>query len=102
MTSRTLTTSRAETMISDRYLRKLSPGELADQAGKLKAALDEAIRRELHRAEGNLFRLTLSPPGRQTRLDRARLEADHGAAFIAPYLYEEDTGWVMRCSARRV
>lgn len=86
-------------------LRKLSPGELADEAGKAKAALglikDEAVRRELRRAEGNLFRLTLSPPGRQTRLDRARLEADQGAGFLAPYLYEEDTTWVMRCSARR-
>jgi hypothetical protein len=87
------------------HLRDLSPGQLADEAGKLKAALsdirDEAIRRELTRAEGNCFRLTLSPPGRQTRLDRARLEADHGADFIAPYLYEADTTWVMRCSARR-
>ena len=92
--------------ISEPLLRALSPGELADQAGKLKAALgqikDEAVRRELTRAEGNLFRLTLSPPGRQTRLDRARLEADKGAAFLAPYLYEEDTGWVMRVNARRV
>jgi hypothetical protein len=86
-------------------LRGLSPGELADEAGKLKAALgqikDEAIRRELTRAEGNLYRLTLSPPGRQTRLDRTRLEADKGAAFLAPYLYETDTDWVMRCNARR-
>ena len=87
-------------------LRKLSPGELADEAGKLKAALgaikDEAVRRELRRAEGTAFRLTLSPPGRQTRLDRARLEADKGAAFLAPYLYEADTDWVMRCTARRL
>ena len=60
------------------------------------------MRRELRRAEGNLFRLSLTPPGRQTRLDRARLEADHGAEFLAPYLYETDTDWVMRCSARRV
>lgn len=92
--------------ISEALLSTLSPGELADQAGKHKAALaqikDEAIRRELTRAEGNLFRLTLSPPGRQTRLDRARLEADKGAAFLAPYLYEEDTSWVMRVNARRV
>jgi hypothetical protein len=87
------------------HLRDLSPGQLADEAGKLKAALsdikDEAIRRELTRAEGNFFRLTLSPPGRQMRLDRARLEADQGTAFLAPYLYEEDTYWVMRCNARR-
>jgi hypothetical protein len=87
--------------ISEPFLRSLSPGELADQAGKLKAALaqikDEAIRRELTRAEGNLFRLTLSPPGRQTRLDRARLAADKGADFLDPYLYEEDS-WVTACT----
>jgi hypothetical protein len=89
----------------DKRLRKLSPGELADEAGKLKSALgaikDEAVRRELRRAEGNFYRLTLSPPGRQTRLDRARLEADKGHELIAPYLYEADTDWVMRCVARR-
>ena len=71
----------------------------------MKAALgnikDEAVRRELRRAEGNLFRLSLSPPGRQTRLDRTRLEAEQGADFLAPYLYEEDTSWVMRVNARR-
>ena len=87
------------------YLRGLTPGALADAAGQLKAALadikGEAIRRELGRAEGNSYRLTLSPPSRQTRLDRARLEADEGAEFLAPYLYEEDTSWVMRVSARR-
>jgi hypothetical protein len=87
------------------HLRGLTPGQLADAAGKFRAALadikDEAVRRELSRAEGNAFRLTLSPPGRQTRLDRARLEAEQGADFLAPYLYEEDTSWVMRVSARR-
>ena len=87
------------------YLRGLTPGQLADAAGQLKAALadikGEAVRRELSRAEGNAYRLTLSPPSRQTRLDRARLEADQGAEFLAPYLYEEDTSWVMRVSARR-
>ena len=92
--------------ISEPLLRSLSPGELADQAGKLKAALgqirDEAIRRELNRAEGNLFRLTLSPPGRQTRFDRKRFEGDNGTAVLAPYFYEEDTSWVMRVVARRV
>ena len=48
-----------------------------------------------------MFRLTLSPPSRQMRLDRARLEEDHGNELIAPYLYEADTDWVMPCSARR-
>jgi hypothetical protein len=86
-------------------LRDMTPGQLADTAGSLKAALadikDEAIRRELSRVEGNAYRLTLSAPSRQTRLDRARLEAEQGADFLAPYLYEEDTSWVMRVSARR-
>ena len=87
------------------HLREMTPGQLADAAGKLKAALgdikDEAIRRELRRAEGNTFRLTLSPPSRQMRLDRARLEEEHGHELIAPFLYEADTDWVMRVSARR-
>ena len=87
------------------YLQGLTPGQLADAAGQLKAALAdikvEAVRRELSRVEGNAYRLTLSAPSRQTRLDRARLEAEKGAEFLAPYLYEEDTSWVMRVSARR-
>jgi hypothetical protein len=87
------------------HLRLMSPGQLADAAGKLKATLadikDEAIRRELRRAEGTAYRLTLSEPGRQTRLDRARLEQDHGHDLVAPYLYEEDTSWVMRVTARK-
>ena len=86
-------------------LKKLAPGELADEAGRLKAALgrikDEAIRRDLRRAEGALFRLTLTPPGRQSRLDRAQLETVYGANLIARYCYEIDTDWVMRTSARK-
>ena len=31
-----------------------------------------------------------------------RLEADKGSDFLAPYLYEQDTSWVMRVNARRV
>jgi len=30
-----------------------------------------------------------------------RLEEDHSHALLAPYLYEADTDWVMRCSAQR-
>jgi hypothetical protein len=86
-------------------LRGLSPGELADEAGQLKAALarikDEAIRRDLRRAEGALFRLSLTPPGRQTRLDRAAIEKVYGASLIARYCYDIDTDWVMRCVARK-
>jgi hypothetical protein len=45
-------------------LRKLSPGDLADEVGVLEARIDalkgEAIRRELHRAEGQAFKITLT------------------------------------------
>jgi hypothetical protein len=89
-----------------RKLRALSDGALADEAGALKAALgrikDEAVRRDLRRAEGALFRLTLTPPGRQSRLDRKRLETVYGASVIALYCYETDTDWVMRTSARPI
>jgi hypothetical protein len=85
-------------------LRRLSVQDLADEAGQLKAALgrikDEAIRRDLRRAEGLLFRLVLTPPGRQSRLDRARLEADY-PALVPDYLFAIDTDWVMRVNARR-
>ena len=59
-------------------LRSLAAGELADEAGAAHAALarikEEAIRRNLRRIDGALFRLTLSEPGRHMRLDRRRLE----------------------------
>ena len=86
-------------------LRDFSPGQLADQAGALKAQLEaikqEMIAREVARAEGNLFRLALSPPSRQNRLDREALERDYGTAFLAGYCHEIDTGWVMRITARK-
>ena len=48
-------------------LRRLSPGALADEIGALEARVDalkaEAIRRELRRAEGEDYRITLTPPG---------------------------------------
>jgi hypothetical protein len=86
-------------------LRGLPSGDLADEAGRLKAALahikDEAVRRDLRRAEGALFRLTMIPPGRQVRLDRKAVVDKFGAAEIAACCYEIDTDWVMRCSARK-
>lgn len=86
-------------------LRSLKDGELADEAGQLKARQaqikEEAIRRGLTRAEGEQYRLSLTPPGRQTRLDRKELEAQFGPGTIARFLYEIDTDWVMRISARR-
>ena len=86
-------------------LRDFSPGQLADQAGALKAQLEaikqEMIARDVARAEGNLYRLALSPPSRQNRLDRDALERAWGADFLARYCHEIDTGWVMRITARK-
>ena len=48
-------------------LRKLTDGALADEVGGLEARIgalkSEAIRRNLHRAQGEAFRITLTPPG---------------------------------------
>jgi hypothetical protein len=56
-------------------LRKITPGELADAIGALEARVEvlkaEAIRRELHRAEGQAYHLT--PPGTSQRTDKPRL-----------------------------
>jgi hypothetical protein len=81
----------------EKRLRRLTPGELADEAGAHKTALarikDEAIRREPRRAEGIQFKMSLSPPSRGMRLDRAALEAEIGTAVIARFSYETDTDW---------
>jgi hypothetical protein len=87
-------------------LRKFSPGELADQAGGLKVKLEaikqEMIGREVTRAEGNRFRLALTPPSRQNRFDRDAFEREYGADFLVRFCNEIDTGWVMRVNARKV
>jgi len=44
----------------------------------------------------------LSPPSRQSRLDRDRLERIYGTSFLAAYCHEIDTGWVMRITARKI
>jgi hypothetical protein len=86
-------------------LREFSPGQLADQAGALKARLEaikqEMILRDAARAEGNLFRLALSPPSRQNRFNREAFERDYGADFLTRFCHEIDTGWVMRVTARK-
>lgn len=89
----------------EKRLRRLKDGEMADECGHLQAAIAairaEAIRRELRRAEGLLFTITLSPPGRHQRLDRKALELKIGAAALEPCLYTVETDWQMRCTARR-
>jgi hypothetical protein len=92
-------------------LRTLTPGELADEAGVLKAQLAElaekldgckaeALRRGLREAEGKLFRLVMSPPGTQRRLDREHMEQELGSEFVARYTSIIETDWKMRISAR--
>jgi hypothetical protein len=90
-------------------LRKLSPAELADEAGaakaKTEAIKDEAIRRGLRKAEGALWKLALSPPGDSNRTDRARLLHVLGISeseFISRFTTLTHTDWVMRCTARKV
>ena len=88
-------------------LRKLSPAALADEAGALKAKTeaikDEAIRRGLHKAEGQFWRL--APPGHSNRTDKSRLLAVLGISeieYIARYTSPIHTDWVMRCTARKI
>jgi hypothetical protein len=58
-------------------LRKVSPAYLADQIGALEARIEvfkaEAIRRELRRAEGEAYRIVLTPPGTSQRTDKPLL-----------------------------
>lgn len=89
-------------------LRKLAPGALADEAGALKARLEvikgEAIRRGLRKAEGEAWKLSLSPPGEQNRTDKAGLLRVLGitdAQFVARFTSLVHTDWVMRCTARK-
>jgi hypothetical protein len=90
-------------------LRKLSPAALADEAGALKAKTeaikDEAIRRGLKKAEGQFWKLALTPPGLSNRTDKARLLAVLGISdsdYVARYTTPTQTDWVMRCTPRKV
>ena len=93
-------------------LRGLSAGELADAVGAIKAKIAhletelgalkaEAVRRDLREADGELFRLALSPPGMQSRLDGALLRQVFGDRFVDHFSRAVATDWVMRCSARK-
>lgn len=89
---------------AERRLRKLKPGELADECGGLQADIAaikaECIRRGIDRADGDVFRLALSAPGEYRRFDRPRYELAHGA-LPAEYMTTVMTDWQMRCTARR-
>ena len=89
-------------------LRKLSPAALADEAGALKAKTeaikDEAIRRGLHKAEGQFWKLALTPPGQSNRTDKSRLLAVLGISeseYVTRFTSPAQTDWVMRCTARK-
>ena len=93
-------------------LRKLSPGELADEAGAVKAAIAdleekldaykaEGIRRDLREADGQLFRLTFTPPGIRIAIDGALLREVMGHPFVSHFSKQNVVDWIMRCSARK-
>jgi len=92
-------------------LRKLSPGELADEVGSLRAQIadlqlyldyrkTEAIRRGLDVADGQMFHITLTPPTKQLRIDGPTLRRVMGDAFADHFSKACVTDWVMRCFAR--
>jgi hypothetical protein len=90
-------------------LRRLSPGDLADEAFILKTRIDaikeEAVRRGLKTAEGQAGRITLSPPGTQERSDRALLLQVLGIAeseFITRFCRQVKTDWRLTINPRRV
>jgi hypothetical protein len=81
----------------------------ADEAGaltaKTEAIKDEAIRRGLKKAEGQFWKLALSPPGESNRTDKSRLLAVLGISeseYVARFTSVTHTDWVMRCTARKV
>jgi hypothetical protein len=93
-------------------LHGLSPGDLADEVGRVKAQISdreaqldalkaEAVRRGLGEAEGEMFRVTLSPPGSQLRVDNKLLRQVMGNAFVDHFSRAVSTDWMMRCSARK-
>ena len=89
-------------------LRKLTPGDLADEAFVLRARIDaikeEAIRRGLRTAEGAAGRIALSPPGNQDRTDRALLLQVLGIAeaeFVARFTRPVHTDWRLTITPSR-
>jgi hypothetical protein len=102
-----LATKNPTTTASSR-LKKLSPAELADEAGRLHDELDmvksEAIRRGLDRAEGSAWRITLSPPGEQMRADKPRLLGVLGispAEFAVRFCHRVRTDWRLTITRRK-
>jgi hypothetical protein len=93
-------------------LHGLSPGELADEVGAVKAQIsdregrlaalkDEAVRRGLLEADGEMFRITLSEPAVQQRVDGKLLRAVFGDPFVDHFSRPVTLDWAMRCVARK-
>jgi hypothetical protein len=88
--------------------RQLSAGELADEVGALEARIDalkaEAIRRDIRRAEGEDFRITLTPPGTSQRTDQPLLLQVLGitkAEYTSRFCHPVQTGWRLTCTPVR-
>jgi hypothetical protein len=72
--------------------------------GRERALKAEAIRRDLRRAEGDAYRIVLTPPGTSQRTDKPLLlkvlgitAAEYAARFCNPV----HTGWRLTCTALR-
>jgi hypothetical protein len=74
---------------------------LAALDDQLDAYKTEGIRRGLDEVDGTLFRLTFSPPGSRSVLDAVLLRSVMGEPFASHFSRSIDTGWVMRCVARK-
>ena len=79
--SSTVARRRSALSPEGRRLRKLTDGELADEVATFEARIDalkaEAIRREIRRAEGGDFRITLTPPA-TSQHRQAAVASGHG------------------------
>jgi hypothetical protein len=89
-------------------LSKLRDGKLADEIGTVEAHLAalkaEAIRRELHRVEGEAYRIVLTPPGTSQRTNKPLLLKALGitaAQYTARFCHPIHTGWLVKCTALR-
>ena len=91
-----------------RRLSNISSGDLADAIGALEARVEvlkaEAIRRDLRRAEGEAYRIVLTPPATSQRTDKPKLLLVLGitaAEYAARFTYPVHTGWRLTCTALR-
>ena len=59
----------------------------------------------MKKAEGQFWKLALSPPGQSNRTDKSRLLAVLGTSeseYVTRFTSPAQTDWVMRCTARKV